>query len=561
VIDFQVNPKNYQHWQLDFDGSVATLNMDVNPVGTLFEGYELKQNSYDLGVDIELYDITQRLRFEHPEIRAVVLTSAKDNIFCAGANIRMLGGANHSHKVNFCKFTNETRNAIEDASRHSGQYYLCAINGPAAGGGYELALATEYIIMADDGNTAVSLPEVPLLAVLPGTGGLTRIVDKRKVRRDHADIFCTLEEGMRGQRAAEWRLIDQVEPKSKFQEKVRERALNAAADSDRPIEAEGIELSPLARELSENSLAYKYVNVELDRSTRVATITISTPVDPLASGPSSDGLAPPQLNPELARSQGDDFWPLALCRQLDDAILHLRLNEPELGILVFKTIGGLDVVAAYDKLINENQSDWLFREIALYWRRTLKRVDLTSRTVLALIEPGSCFAGFMSELVFTADRSYMLEGQFENDDRLAPTIQLSAANFGAYAMSNGLSRLATRFLGEPTTVEKCEALVGQALDTLACEQLGLVSYIFDFIDWNDEIRLFVEERASFSPDSLTALEANLRFAGPETMETKIFGRLTAWQNWVFQRDNAVGEKGALKLYGSGVRPEYDMKRV
>lgn len=561
MIDFQVNSKDYQHWCLSYDGPVATLSMDVNPAAPLLDGYQLKQNSYDLGVDIELYDITQRLRFEHPEIRVVVLNSAKDKIFCAGANIRMLGRASHSHKVNFCKFTNETRNAIEDASLHSGQIYMCALSGAAAGGGYELALATEYIIMVDDGNTAVSLPEVPLLAVLPGTGGLTRIVDKRKVRRDRADIFCTLEEGVRGQRAVDWRLIDEVVPKSKFSEIVQQRALAMAAGSSRPENARGIVLSPLSRKISENGLVYKYLKVELDRSTRVATLTISAPVDTPANGQLSAEPSTTSLSAELAITQGADFWPLALCRQLDDAILYLRLNEPELGILVFKTVGSLDVVAAYDELINANQSDWLFRELALYWRRTLKRIDLTSRTTFALIEPASCFSGFLAELVFSADRSYMLEGKFENDDRPAPEIQLSAANFGPYIMSNGLSRLATRFLGEPATVDKCEMLLGQKQDALACEKLGLVTDIFDHIDWNDEIRLCMEERASFSPDSLTALEANLRFAGPETMETKIFGRLTAWQNWIFQRDNAVGEKGALKSYGTGVRPEYDMKRV
>lgn len=551
MINFQTSPDNYRHWRLSFDGPVATLTMDVDPASTLNEGYELKLNSYDLGVDIELYDAIQRLRFEHPEVKTVVMTSAQEKVFCAGANIRMLGGAAHAHKVNFCKFTNETRNSIEDASENSGQRYLCAIRGTAAGGGYELALATDYIMMADDGNSAVSLPEVPLLAVLPGTGGLTRLVDKRKVRRDRADIFCTIEEGIRGQRAVDWRLVDEVIPGSKFDDAVQVRAREIAEGSDRPSDVQGVDLAPLVKDIQDDKLIYPYLTVEIDRTRRMATLTLQTPEADALEG----------ITLEEATSRGADFWPLALCRQLDDAILHLRLNELETGILVFKTEGNAEVVEAYDAFIRKNHADWFMREILLYWRRTLKRIDVTSRTTFAFIEPGSCFVGVLAELLFSVDRSYMLEGKFENDDRSAPTITLTAANFGPYPMSNGITRLETRFLGEPETVNSCKKVIGQKLDAKACDDLGLVTYIPDFIDWDDEIRQLIEERASFSPDGLTGMEANLRFAGPETMETKIFGRLTAWQNWIFQRPNAVGEKGALPLYGSGARPEYDLKRV
>ncbi len=551
MIDFQTSPDNYKHWKLSFDGAVATLTMDVDPAATLFEGYELKLNSYDLGVDIELYDAVQRLRFEHPEVKTVIMDSAKEKVFCAGANIRMLGGAAHAHKVNFCKFTNETRNSIEDASENSKQRYLCAVSGTAAGGGYELALATDYIMMADDGNSAVSLPEVPLLAVLPGTGGLTRVVDKRKVRRDHADVFCTIEEGVRGQRAVDWRLVDEVIPGSKFKEAVRERAMDMAATSDRPDNVQGVVLTPLAKELQENSLAYEFVDVQIDRANRVATVTVRTPETGKPAG----------MSVEEAVSQGAQFWPLAVCRQLDDAILHLRLNELETGTLIFKTEGDADTVEAYDEFVTKNQQNWFIREIALYWRRTLKRIDLTSRTTLAFVEPGSCFVGVLAELLFSVDRTYMLDGQFENDDRAEAKVRLTASNFGPYPMSNGITRLQTRFLGEPETLDACQSALGQSLDAKACEELGLITYSLDFIDWDDETRLMIEERASFSPDCLTGMEANLRFAGPETMETKIFGRLTAWQNWIFQRPNAVSEKGALQLYGTGARPEYDLKRV
>ncbi|GAB4351147.1 MAG: 2,3-epoxybenzoyl-CoA dihydrolase [Gammaproteobacteria bacterium] len=549
MIDFQTSPDRYRHWKLSFDGPVAYLTMDVDENQGLFPGYELKMNSYDLGVDIELYDAVQRLRFEHPEVRAVVINSNKERIFCAGANIRMLGGASHAHKVNFCKFTNETRNSIEDASEFSGQRYLCAINGTAAGGGYELALATDYIMLVDDGNAAVSLPEVPLLAVLPGTGGLTRLVDKRKVRRDLADIFCTTEEGVKGQRAVDWRLVDEIAPASQFQERVHERALEMAAKSDRPETAKGVALTPLQREIGDDAITYPHLVVELERDKRLVTVTLK--------GPETEAPA------DVAgiEAQGADFWPLALVRELDDALLHLRLNEGELGTIIFKTEGDHDRVAGYDALLAANSDHWLVREIILYWKRTLKRIDVTSRTSFALVEPGSCFGGFLAELVFAVDRSYMLEGQFEDDDRPAPVLRLSAFSFGPLPMSNGLTRLQTRFLGEPESVEKARAMIGQDIDAAQALEAGLITYAPDDIDWEDEIRLMLEERASFSPDALTGLEANLRFAGQETTETKIFGRLSAWQNWIFQRPNAVGERGALKLYGTGSRPEYNHERV
>ncbi len=549
MIDFQTNPEQYRHWKLSVDGPVAHLTMDVDENQGLFPGYELKMNSYDLGVDIELYDAVQRLRFEHPEVRTVVINSEKARIFCAGANIRMLGGSSHAHKVNFCKFTNETRNSIEDASEYSGQRYICAINGTAAGGGYELALATDYIMLVDDGNAAVSLPEVPLLAVLPGTGGLTRLVDKRKVRRDLADIFCTTEEGVKGQRAVDWRLVDEIAPASQFAERVQERALEIAAKSDRPEGAKGVPLNPLQRDLNENGVDYPHLAVEVARDKRLVTVTLKGP----------DSEAPSDV--AGIEAQGADFWPLALVRELDDALLHLRLNEGEMGTIIFKTEGDHDLIAGYDALLAANQDNWLVREITLYWKRTLKRVDVTSRTSFALIEPGSCFSGILAELVFAVDRSYMLDGQFEDDDRPAAVLRLNEFNFGVLPMSNGCTRLETRFLGEPESVDEANAMIGQDIDASMALDAGLITYAPDDIDWEDEIRLVLEERASFSPDALTGLEANLRFAGQETAETKIFGRLSAWQNWIFQRPNAVGERGALKLYGTGARPEYNHERV
>ena len=549
MIDFQTNPEKYRHWKLSFDGNVAYLDMDVDENGGLVPGYELKMNSYDLGVDIELYDAVQRLRFEHPEVGSVVMRSAKERIFCAGANIRMLGKSSHAHKVNFCKFTNETRNSIEDATDNSRQRYICAVNGTAAGGGYELALATDHIMLVDDGNASVALPEVPLLAVLPGTGGLTRVVDKRKVRRDLADIFSSIEEGARGQRAVDWRLVDETIPTSKFADAVAERAAEFAAQSDRPTSEQGVALTPLKREIGENSIQYRYVRAEMNRDQRTVTITLA--------GPSAD--APADL--AAAKAQGADFYPLALARELDDLLLHVRTNERELGSLTFRTEGDAAKVQAHEKILEDNQNDWLMREIILYWKRTLKRVDMTSRSLFTLVEPGSCFTGILAELIFAADRSYMLEGTMEGVDLPAPTITLSAFNFGPLTMSNDLTRLETRFLGEPESVDKARETIGQEIDGPAAMQAGLETFSLDDIDWEDEIRLMIEERTSFSPDALTGMEANLRFAGPETMETKIFGRLTAWQNWIFQRPNAVAEKGALSLYGTGTRPTYNFERV
>ena len=549
MIDFQTHPDLYRHWQISYSDRVANLTLNVDVDGGLVEGYELKLNSYDLGVDIELYDAVQRIRFEHPEVGAVVINSALERVFCAGANIRMLGGSSHAHKVNFCKFTNETRNSIEDASEFSGQRYIAAVNGTAAGGGYELALCTDYIILVDDGNAAVSLPEVPLLAVLPGTGGLTRVVDKRKVRRDLADVFCTVEEGIRGKRAVQWRLVDELVPTSRFTETVTERAREFAAESDRPAQGQGITLTGLNRTIEEDRVEYSSLAIELDRDNRVAVITVKGP-DQGAPGSVGDVVA-----------AGADFWPLRLARELDDAILHLRTNEADIGTLVIKSTGDPDLVRPYETLLLDNAGHWLIREITLYWKRTLKRLDVTSRTIVALLEPGSCFTGFLAELIFAADRSYMLEGDFEDRPGELATLSLSPFNFGPLPMANGITRLQTRFLGEPEAVDRARDLAGQDIDAAAAMEAGLVTYAPDDIDWEDEIRLLLEERASFSSDSLTGLEANLRFAGPETMETKIFGRLSAWQNWIFQRPNAVGEHGALQRYGSGIRPDYNPERV
>ncbi len=548
-IDFQTSPDRYRHWRIEPQGEVARVIMDVDETGGLFEGYELKLNSYDLGVDIELADVIQRLRFEHPEVKTVVMASGKDRVFCAGANIRMLGGASHAHKVNFCKFTNETRNSIEDATDNSHQTWICAVSGACAGGGYELALACDEIILTDDGTSTVALPEVPLLAVLPGTGGLTRVTDKRKVRRDRADIFCSLEEGIRGKKAVDWRLVDQVAPASKFAEAVEQRAKEVAAKSDRPSEAEGVKLKPLDKSVTDNTISYTGVSVEIDREARIATVTIKGP----DAAPPSDMAG--------AQAQGDQFWPLKLARELDDALLEIRFNEMELAVIQFKSAGDPAAVLAYDEFMQANTGHWLMREILLYWRRVLKRVDLTSRTIATMAEPGSCFAGTLAELLFAADRSYMADGQFEGDNRPEARIALSGLNFGAYPMSNGLTRLETRFLGEPEAIEAAKATIGDQLDAPQAEAMGLVTFAFDDIDWEDEVRIFLEERASFSPDALTAMEANLRFAGPETMETRIFGRLTAWQNWVFQRPNAVGADGALKRYGTGKRADFNMERV
>ena len=548
-IDFETAPERYRHWRIAVNGAVADLILDVDENATLRPGYQLKLNSYDLGVDIELADAIQRLRFEHPGVKVVVLRSGKDRVFCAGANIRMLAGSSHAHKVNFCKFTNETRFAMEDASAASGQRYLCAIQGTAAGGGYELALACDEIILADDGNSSVSLPELPLLAVLPGTGGLTRVTDKRKVRRDRADVLCTLEEGLKGKRAADWRVVDKVVPRSRMEAVVAEAAARLAEQSDRPADAQGIALTPLERTRDGDTILYSSLRVEIDRATRRATITILGPED-----------APPSDIDALQR-EGASFWPLRLSRELDDALLDLRTNERDIGTLVFKSTGDPQRVLAYDAFLDANSGNWLAREILHQWKRVLKRIDLTSRSLVALVEPSSCFAGTLAEIVIACDRSFMLIGAEKGDNRAPASMNLSALNFGAYPMSNGLSRLATRFLGEPESVDAACATIGTSLDAEACEELGLVTIAYDTIDYADEVRIFLEERASFSADGLTGLEANLRFAGPETMETKVFGRLTAWQNWIFQRPNAIGPDGALKRYGSGVKADFDPERV
>ena len=537
-VEFQTAPERYRHWKLSIDGRVATLAMDVAEDGGLAPGYTLKLNSYDLGVDIELADAVQRLRFEHPEVGAVVITSAKPRVFCAGANIQMLGLSTHADKVNFCKFTNETRLAIEDASENSRQAYVCAINGACAGGGYELALAADKIILCDDGSSTVSLPELPLLAVLPGTGGLTRLVDKRKVRHDHADYFCTLTEGIRGERAKDWRLVDELVPRSRFDEAVKSSAADIAAKSDRPADAKGIALGPVGHE---------FVAVEKDREGGVARITIKAP-----------GALPSDLTG--IHQAGASFWPLALARELDEAVLDLRVNEPELGTWVFRSEGDAARVLEADALLEKHASDWLVREIVLYLKRVLKRVDLSARSIFALVEPGSCFAGTLAELVLAADRSYMLEGSFEGSNETA-SVYLSAMNFGPYPMSNGLTRLASRFLAEESCVSALQKRIGEAFDAQAALAAGLVTFTPDDIDWEDEVRIAIEERASFSPDALTGMEASLRFAGPETMETKIFARLSAWQNWIFQRPNATGPEGALKLYGTGKKANFDRKRT
>src|SRR6516164_8099765 len=548
-IDFQTEPSRYRHWRLKVDGEIATLVMDVDEKSALFEGYDLKLNSYDLGVDIELADAIERLRFEHPGVRVLVLRSAKPRVFSAGANIRMLAGASHAHKVNFCKFTNETRNGIEDLSENSGIKSICAINGTAAGGGYELALATDYIVLIDDGSAAVSLPELPLLAVLPGTGGLTRVSDKRRVRRDHADVFCTTEEGVKGKRAVEWRLVDVVVPGSKFDDTIEARAKEFAAQSGRASSGAGIKLTPLSRTFADDAIEYETLSVELDRAARIATIHVRGPA------------APPPASGDAMMTQGAEFWLLKLARELDDAILHIRLNELDVAAIVFKSSGEPAEVLAYDRFLDANAQHWLVREIRLLWKRVLKRVDLTSRSLVTLIEPGSCFAGTLAELPLACDRSYMLIGGRGGDNKPPAAIALADANFGPYPMVNGLTRFASRFLASPDNLERAKAERGRMIDAETAQRLGLVTFSLDDIDWDDEVRVFLEERSSFSADALTGLEANLRFAGPETMESKIFARLTAWQNWIFQRPNAIGEDGALKRYGTGQKPVFDTRRV
>ena len=547
-IDVRTAPDRYRHWRLRIEGRVATLALDVDEAGGLAPGYELKLNTYDLGVDIELADAVQRLRFEHPEVAAVVIRSARERVFCAGANIRMLGASSHAHKVAFCKFTNETRCAIEDASAYSGQRYLCAINGTAAGGGYELALATDWILLVDDGASAVSLPEVALLGVLPGTGGLVRVVDKRKVRRDRADFFSTTEEGIRGARALEWGLVDEIAPSSRFEAAVGARAQALASASDRPIDARGIRLGDVERRIAGERIAYAHVEADIDREARVCRIRVHGPAE-----------APP-ADIEGLTAAGDAFWPLALARELDDVVLHLRHNEPEIGTFVLSSEGELEPVAAHDAFLLAHREHWLAREILLYWKRLLKRIDLTSRSLVALVEPGSCFAGFLLELVLAADRGYMLDGPFEDDGGVA-AVRLTESNFGCFPGVNGLTRLEARCLDDEEAVSRARRQSGRDLAATDAEVHRLVTFTPDDLDWEDEVRIALEERAAFSPDALTAMEANLRCPGPETMESRIFGRLTAWQNWIFQRDNAVGERGALTLYGTGARADFDRRRV
>ncbi len=548
-IDFQVDPSRYRHWRVEFDGPVANIFMDVDDSGSLFDGYDLKLNSYDLGVDIELADIVERMRFEHPEIKVVVMQSGKERVFCAGANIRMLGGATHSHKVNFCKFTNETRNALEAAESDSGQKYIAAVKGACAGGGYELALACNHIMLTDDSNSSVSLPEVPLLAVLPGTGGLTRVTDKRKVRRDLADVFCSTEEGVKGKRAVEWGLVDEVIANSVFEQTVQERAGEFAAASAKPDVSEGIALTPLNRVFErDGSITYSTLRVDTDRNSHKATITIL--------GPEQE---PSDIQTFL--TEGADAYMLRLARELDNAILHLRFNELELGLLVFRSQGDTNKLLAHEALLLANSDHWLVNEVLQLWKRVLKRIDITSRSMIALVEHGSCFSGILAEILFAVDRTYMMLDEFEDDDRTLASITLTDVNFGQFPMANNLSRLETRFLGDPDALQAASSRKGETLEAEDAQTLGLVTMALDDIDWDDELRIFMEERVSFSPDAMTAMEANLRFAGPETMETRIFGRLTAWQNWIFNRPNAVGEQGALQRYGSGMRGKFDMERV
>ena len=548
TVEFRTRPDRYRHWSLEFDGPVAILRLAVDEQGGIGPGYELKLNSYDLGVDIELHDMVERLRFEHPEVGAVVVTSARDRVFSAGANIRMLGRSGHSDKVNFCKFTNETRNAIEDACAHSGQRYVAALNGAAAGGGYELALACDWIMLVDDGSSAVSLPEVPLLGVLPGTGGLTRVVDKRKVRRDHADFFCTVEEGVRGRRALDWRLVDELVPRSRFDEAVRERARALAAG--RPA-ARGIAWPDLASESGTDTRRYRHLEVAIDRAARTADLVLL--------GPDQD----PPADPAGIEAQGEGFWLLALARELDDAILFLRHNELEIGTWLLRSRGDLARVLAFDAFLEAHPDHWLAREIRLFWKRILKRLDVVGRSQFALVEPGSCFAGTLLELVLGADRAYMLRGD-EFEERPVPPaeVALGPLNFGAYPAVNGLTRLQMRYPEEEEGLpEPLRDAIGRHLDAEAADALRIVTFTPDDIDWEGEVRVAVEERASFSPDALVGMEASLRFPGPETMESKIFGRLSAWQNWIFQRPNAVGERGALMLYGTGRGAEFDRRRV
>lgn len=546
-VNYETSPERYKHWSLAVDGQTATLTMNVAEEGGLREGYKLKLNSYDLGVDIELHDAVQRIRFEHPAVRTVVITSARDRIFCSGANIFMLGKSSHAWKVNFCKFTNETRNGLEDSSRHNGLKFIAAVNGACAGGGYELAAACDEIVLVDDRSSSVSLPEVPLLGVLPGTGGLTRLTDKRKVRHDHADIFCTTSEGVRGQRAKDWKLVDHIAKPAQFQEKVQERAAALAATSNRPASAKGVKLTPLNRKQSENSVDYEYVSIAIDREARTATLTVKSP----------SGAQPSDVSG--IEKLGVQWWPLQMARELDDAILHLRTNELDIGTWVLKTSGDAQAVLDVDAALQANKDHWLVSETIGLIRRTFARLDVSSRSLFALIEEGSCFAGTLLEIALAADRIYMLA--LPDSPERAPRIALSELNFGTYPMVTGQSRIGRRFYDDQAQIAEVRAMLKQPLDAGQAMSLGLITADPDDLDWADETRIALEERASMSPDALTGMEANLRFNGKETMETRIFGRLTAWQNWIFIRPNAVGELGALKVYGSGNKAQFDLHRV
>ena len=545
-VSYQTDPTRYRHWRVAYDGAVATITMDVAEDGGLRPGYKLKLNSYDLGVDIELHDVLQRIRFEHPEIRVVVITSARNRIFCSGANIYMLGLSSHAWKVNFCKFTNETRNGIEDASRHSGLKFIAALNGTTAGGGYELALACDEIVLVDDRSSAVSLPEVPLLGVLPGTGGLTRVTDKRKVRRDHADIFCTSPDGVRGQRAKEWRLVDAAVRTQEFAAYVKQRAAALAALSDRPADAKGITLTPVARVVDEKGLHYEYVDAQLNRDARTVTITVRAP----------ESVEPQSVEQTLAA--GARWWPLQMARELDDAILSLRTNELELGLWLFRTTGNPDAVVALDHFMLDHQDDWFVREALGMIRRTLARLDVSSRSMFTFVEPGSCFAGTLLELLLASDRVYMLDDPEQSPQ---PAVMLSRVNFGALPMVNQLSRLAARFNQGANAIDPLRARIGERLGPALALEAGLVTAAPDALDWDDEVRQAIESRTALSPDALTGMESNLRFGIPETAESRVFGRLSAWQNWIFVRPNAVGPSGALKVYGTGAASKFNWERV
>ena len=547
-INFNINPVNYKHWEVKIENNIGYLIFNVNEDEGLFGDYKLKLNSYDLGVDIELFDALQRFRFEHPYLNLIIIKSGNERAFSAGANIKMLAEASHSHKVNFCKYTNETRNFLESSSSESGQYFICSIEGVCAGGGYELALSCDHILLMDDGSSSISLPEVPLLAVLPGTGGLTRVTDKRKVRKDLADVFCTMEEGLKAKKAQEWKLVDTITKKSNYDETLNE-IIKQNIKIDNSYK-KGIKLNEIKKQIINNDhIQYSTIELLIDRPNKNAKIVIKSP--DLINVDNENDIV----------NQGDQFWLLRCARELDDILLHLRFNELDLGVIIFSSQGSLNNILFYDNLLHEYSSNWFIKEIKHLWNRTLKRIDVTSRSLVTFIEPGSCFGGFLSEIIFASDRSYMAEGVFENSNDPEAKIALSKSNFNFFKMSNGITRLETRFLNESEKIKDLENQICKELDSQMALNMGLVTFSFDDIDWEDEVRIFLEERSSFSPDSMTGLEANLRFAGPETMETKIFGRLTAWQNWIFQRPNAVGEEGALKKYGSGNRSKFNWERV